>query len=405
MKELLRKLPPGVKNLARRLVGKSVVSTPLSFLTMSRPDGVAPLRCGLIGLGAMGRTHAELLRQHPFFTLAAISSRQLGKRQEAEAWGARWFDTPQQMIQSGAVDAVVIATPHGQHAEAALAALRAGLHAVCEKPLTLTAAQADEVVRAAKESKGLLTVVFQSRFEPVYQKIKSLLAGGELGPILRCEMVETFWRPEAYYASSPWRATWKGEGGGVLVNQAPHVLDRYLWLCGMPEEVTGFCDTALHQIEVEDAASALLRHAGGRHGHIHVSTNESPAMARTVIVCDRGRIVFDRGVLRVIRLKESLRTHTATATDFFREVAGEECEIPGVGIASPQEVLGRFYTNFALAVAGREPLLVSGEAAAQAVELSNAILLSSASRRALALPLSRPDYDAFLAGKTGSSPT
>ena len=107
---------------------------------------------------------------------------------------------------------------------------------MCEKPLTVTATQADEVLRAAAANKCLLTVVFQGRFEPLYQRAKTLLESGELGSINRCEIVETFWRSNAYYRSSDWRATWRGEGGGVLLNQAAHVLDRYLWLCGVPEK-------------------------------------------------------------------------------------------------------------------------------------------------------------------------
>ncbi len=403
MKRFLEKMPRGFNDFARRLAGKSVAPTSPSFTTLRLPDGVAPLRCGVIGLGVMGKKHAEVLRRHPFLSLAAISSPSANRRQEAEAMSARWFDTAEEMVLSGAIDTVVIAAPHWRHAEITIMALRAGLHVVCEKPLAVTAAQADEVMCEAKRSKGLLTVVFQSRFDPTYQQVKRLLATGELGPVLRCEMVETFWRPEAYYKSSPWRATWKGEGGGVLLNQAPHVLDRYIWLCGVPGQVTGFCDTARHEIEVEDVASAVLRHSDGQHGHIHVSTNEAPSTSRIVIVCDRGRIELNGGIVRVTRLGGSLRAYTATASSESGGISAEEREMPRAEQASPQEILGRFYTNFALAAAGRETLLVRGDEAANAVELSNAILLSSATGRAVTLPLARPEYDAFLAGKTGSS--
>src|SRR5262249_15436347 len=195
------------------------------------------------------------LKDHPYFSVAAICSQRAEKRSIANEYDCRWFDTAAALIASNSVDLIVIATPHWQHADLAIAALRAGLHVVCEKPLTVTVTQADLVLKVAQESKQLLTAVFQTRFEPVYQRAKAVLGSGELGSIIHCEMVETFWRSNAYYLSSPWRATWKGEGGGVLLNQAPHVIDRYLWLCGMPKSVTGFCDTTLHKIEVEDTAS------------------------------------------------------------------------------------------------------------------------------------------------------
>ena len=403
MKDLLRKLPPGLENFARRIAGSPARRRLPTPGALRRPAGVPVLRCGIVGLGAMGAVHADVLHQHPCFSLVAVTSAQPQKRKAAEELGARSFDSAQEMISSGMVDVAVIATPHWQHAEVAVAALRAGLHVVCEKPLTVTASQADAVLREAKNSKGLLTVVFQGRFEPAYQQVKALLTAGELGPIRRCEIVETFWRSDAYYRSSPWRATWQGEGGGVLLNQAPHVLDRYLWLCGMPESVTGFCDTALHKIEVEDTASAVFRHRGGMHGHVHVNTNETPSVSRMAIACDRGKIVLDKGVLCVTRFRDSIRAHTASAANFFGDLESESRDLDGTLLDSPPELLGRFYTNFALAAAGRGPLLVKGGEAVNVVELINAILLSSARGHAVSLPLDRADYDAFIAGKIGSS--
>ncbi|MGH9799225.1 MAG: Gfo/Idh/MocA family protein, partial [Blastocatellia bacterium] len=296
----------------------------------------------------------------------------------------------------------VIATPHWQHTELAITALRAGLHVVCEKPLAVSVAQADEVLHAAEQGQGRLTVVFQNRFEPAYQFVKSLLAGGEIGQMIRCEMTETFWRPEAYYKSSRWRGTWRGEGGGALVNQAPHILDRYVWLCGMPENVSGFCDTTLHQIEVEDSVSAIFRHAGGAHGHIHVSTVECPWISRTVIACDRGRITVENGKVSICRLHDSIRARTAVETKHFGDIVGETLEFGGTLLNSVEELLARFYENFALAVAGLQPLFVTAAEARQSVELANAIGLSSATGRTVQLPLNRGGYESFLKEKTGA---
>jgi predicted dehydrogenase len=365
-------------------------------------EKLAPLRCGIIGLGTMGRKHAEALRTHPYFTLAGVTSATPRKDASAE-FDCRWFDSAEQMVHSGVVDVVVIATPHWQHAELAVTALRAGLHVACEKPLAVTVAQADAVLRDAKAGNALLTCVFQSRFEPAYQHVKALLASGELGPVSRCEMDETFWRSDAYYRSNSWRGTWKGEGGGVLVNQAPHVLDRYGWLCGMPERIMGFCDSALHEIEVEDSASALFRHADGMHGHLHVSTNECPWMSRTLIACDRGRILIENGHVRVSRLRESIRERTAATTHLMGDIECDTRDTGATPITSVSVLLSRFYENFALAIAGKQPLLVTPEQAAASVELANAILLSAARGETVSLPVKRKDYDAFLAAKTGAT--
>jgi predicted dehydrogenase len=342
-----------------------------------------------------------VLQKHPYFTLAGISSRQQEKRKIADELCCRWFNSAEEMITNGAIDVLVIATPHWQHAELAIAALQAGLHVVCEKPLTVTAAQADSVLHVAQSSKGLLTAVFQSRFEPVYQRAKALLKSEELGSFIRCEMLETFWRSDAYYRSNSWRATWTGEGGGVLLNQAPHLIDRYLWLCGIPESVTGFCDTTLHSIEVEDTASAVMRHEGGRHGYLHVNTTECPSLSRTVIACDRGRITIENGCMQVEHLDESIRTRTAGATDLFGEIDSRREDMQERLIESAPELLARMYENIALAIAGRQPLLITAAEAANAVELANAILLSSASGRSVNLPIDRAAYDAFISAKIG----
>lgn len=358
------------------------------------------LRCGVIGLGVMGLKHCEALRRHGRVTLAGITSRQTQKRAQAEAYGCRWFESPEQMLGSGEVDAVVIATPHWQHASLTIAALRAGLHVICEKPLTVTVEQADAVLRVAQSSQNLLTVVYQSRFHPAYSYVKSLLAGDEFGPIMRCEMSENCWRPSAYYRSASWRGTWQGEGGGVLVNQASHMVDRYLWLCGMPHQVGGFCDTALHPIEVEDTVSVSLRHTGGMHGYFHVSTAESPWMSRLVITSDRGLVTVDNGCVRVTRLRGSLRQHTAEASFGSPELAGEAREY----VSAPVDdtgLLARTYENFALAVAGLQPLMVTTAEAVQAVEVANAALMSSATGKVISLPIDRAACAVFFEQQIG----
>ena len=357
------------------------------------------LRCGVIGVGVMGRNHAEAASKHRLASLAAVTDANPKGRTFAQEVGCQWFDSPQQMIDSGQVDAVVIATPHWQHAELSVAALRAGLHVICEKPLAVTVSQADKVLGTARECQGVFAVVHQSRFEPAYRQAKQILDGGELGPLLRCSMVETMWRSEAYYKSSPWRGTWKGEGGGVLLNQAPHVLDRYSWLCGMPERVSARCDTSFHNITVEDSATAVFRHATGAHGQLHVSTNECPAVAQTVIVCDRGRLVIENGVLRVTRLRRSIREATTADARYMGDIDGRTQELSGGLIGSIEELLDLFYENVALAAAGKAALVCPGAEGRNAVELANAMILSSAQGCEVRLPLDRAAYEQLIAAK------
>lgn len=351
----------------------------------------------------MGRTHLEVLRRHPFFSVQAVTGGSPEARRIADEAGCRWFESADALLESRDLDLVVIAVPHWHHLDLSLKALASGLHVVCEKPLTVTATQSDALMRALADSKTVLTVVFQTRFEPLYERAKEILDSGELGAIVRCEMVETFWRSSAYYRSGAWRASWRGEGGGVVINQAAHVLDRYLWLCGVPTSVTGFCDTALHEIEVEDTATAIMRHENGRHGWIHVNTTECPSLSRTVISCDRGRITIQDGAMKVERLRDSIRARTASTSDFFGEIEKELVPEQGHLIESAPELLDRLYENVALAIAGREDLAITAQEAASVVEVGNAIVLSAATGRAVNLPIDRAAYDGFIADKLARS--
>jgi predicted dehydrogenase len=398
---VLRDFSRFIVNTAQRAARGA--SQPSALGSMRRPENVPILRCGVVGYGLMGKAHVDVLRKHPYFALEAIASRQPEKRSVADELGCRWFQSADAMLASGCIDLIVIATPHWQHSEIAIAALRSGVHVVCEKPLTVTVAQADALSRAAVESSAVLTVAFQTRFEPLYQRVKALLDGGELGPIQRCEMVETFWRSAAYYRSGEWRGTWRGEGGGVVLNQAAHVLDRYLWLCGIPESVTAFCDTVLHSIDVEDTVTAIMRHENGHHGWVHVNTTECPDLSRTVIVCDRGRVTVQDGVMTVDQLEESIRTTTEGASDLFGNIGSRKASVQQRLIESASELLARLYENVALAIAGRQRLVISRTEAVESVELANAILLSSEKGEAVNLPVSRAAYAAFMRDKLAQS--
>jgi predicted dehydrogenase len=209
-------------------------------------------------------------------------------------------------------------------------------------------------------------------------------------------MIESMWRTNAYYRSSPWRATWRGEGGGVLLNQAPHLLDRYAWLCGMPETVWARCDTVLHPIEVEDTASALLRHSTGAHGYLHITANECPVISQTTIACDGGRIQIENGRMRISKLSESISHATANDQRYWGDIAASSREIPS---GPSDDLLLAFYANLAQSMHEPAKLVCPGSAARDAVELANSFILSSALNAPVRLPLDRAAYEEFMAGK------
>ena len=394
MKVQARYQPEGAAKRAAREIAQPA-ATPVQEV---RPAPVAAagakaIRFGVIGLGVMGQEHARVIAANPLLKLAGATDAQAAGRKVASDLGCKWFESAEEMIRSGEVDAVVIATPHWQHADLAVTALKAGLHVLCEKPLSVTVEQSDRVLQAAAESRGMFVVVHQKRFEPAYLFVKQMLDSGELGALYRCSMIESAWRSESYYRSSPWRGTWRGEGGGVLLNQAPHILDRYAWLCGMPETVNARCDTTLHNIEVEDTASAILYHSNGAHGYIHISTNEAPAISRMVLCCDRGRITVENGKVQVAKLRDSIRERTATDT---QPMGALESETRTINLPTDGDVLSVFYDDFVAAVHGTGTLTCPGDEGRNAVELANAMLLSSAQGTTVTLPLDRRQYSEFM---------
>jgi dTDP-4-amino-4,6-dideoxygalactose transaminase/predicted dehydrogenase len=355
---------------------------------------------GLIGAGIMGVNHIQAFTKTGSFQLAGIYDvRQDQAAKVAREYGCTAYATVEQLLSEAALDVAIIATPHWQHADIASLALQRGLHVICEKPLTATVEQADKVLAVASATDKLFAVVHQTRLEPSFMYAKTLLESGELGDIYRCSMIETSWRTEAYYRSSPWRGTWKGEGGGVLLNQAPHTLDRYAWLFGMPASVIGQCGTNFHSIEVEDMASAIFHHANGMHGSVHVNSCENPAVSETVICGDRAKLILNSGRVRITRLQQSIRDATRNDERLWGELPSETQQIDFPHGDVIEVLLLEFYQNFAKALGGTANLICSGMEGRHAVELANAIVLSSAEGREVNLPLDRLVYSRFIHGQ------
>ena len=354
------------------------------------------LRCGIVGLGTMGHIHRRAISESPCFALVAISSTSRDSEGKRPSSDCRFYPSPDEMLAAEDLDVVFVCTPHPEHESATIKALDAGCHVVCEKPLSITPGSAKRIQEAAGKSGRLVTTVFQSRFEVAYRRIHSILQSGELGQIRRCEMVEACWRSDSYYRAKPWRGTWQGEGGGVTMNQAPHVLDRYLWLIGAPTSIAAYSDTQIHPISVEDSVSAILRHESGIHGFIHVNTCDPSLESRLSISCDKGRISLQNGILTVETLPQSTREYSRMSNDDFAGQNGEAKQVRAPICGDYRKLLPLFYSNLAHALAGEAPIEVSILDAVGQVDLGCAMLLSSARGRSVEFPVDAVEYDAFL---------
>jgi len=345
------------------------------------------VRLGIIGLGNAGAYHADYLLQEKVSRcrLVAVCSR---KPAAAERYPSlRVFADAQQLIDSGEIDAVIIATPPFTHAPLASLALRAGVHAMVEKPLTAHVADAHRLIAVQKQHpQTLLAGMFQLRVEPRYQKIRQLIAGGELGELVRVNWINTDWyRTQAYYASSAWRATWKGEGGGVLLNQRLHNVDILQWLCSMPDRVRGFCNFGrFHQIEVEDDATAYLEWAGGATGVFIGSTGEARGTNRLELTGTLGRLVLENDRLSFARNEVDMLQFSRSADKGFAKPPAREEQIPFDNAVLPHATVMQ---NFVNAILDGEPLIAPADQGIHSVELANAIVFSSMLAQPIALPM------------------
>lgn len=359
------------------------------------------VRLGIIGVGGMGSAHAKMTQEVEEVQLTAVADIDPDvARSVGEQYNVPYFTDYRECIQSGLVDAVIVATPHLMHPEVAEYAFSKGLHVLTEKPMAINPVEADRMIEAAKRSGKLLAVMFQMRTERHYRIARKAMEQGIVGEIMRTELVSAWYRNQAYYDSAEWRATWVGEGGGVLVNQAPHALDMFCWLAGLPAKVTASTRTRLHDIEVEDEAFALLEYANGAHGYLYTTTNEAPGTQRIEIAGDRGKIVIQDGQVTIRRVVPPIREFTFSATDMW---SGPQTEPVEVDVEDMPAGHAQITRNFARAILYGEPLLSPGEEGIWCVELASAIILSSKRGKTVSLPVDRAEYDALLRELKASS--
>ncbi len=304
------------------------------------------------------------------------------------------FTSSSEMIRSGLVDAVYIATPHYAHTTIGIDALKNGLNLLVEKPISVHKADAERLISAHYDNpKPVFAAMFNQRTDPHYIKVREMVASGDLGEIRRTNWIITDWfRTDAYYSSGGWRATWKGEGGGVLLNQCPHNLDLFQWICGMPSRVEAHCALGkYHDIEVEDEVTAYLEYPNGATGVFVTTTGETPGTNRLEIVGDKGKIVVDRGsAISFVKNAVPMDVFRRETPLGFGRPESETIEIPVDGRGGQHREICQ---NFVDAILDNKPLIAPAEEGIRSVEMANAMLLSSFLGKPVDIPLDGEVYE------------
>ena len=355
------------------------------------------VRYGIIGIGNMGRTHAvSLLNDIKGATLTAvcdISPERLTWAQQHLPESVILFSDPTELFKSNSIDAVLISTPHYDHPTLAIEAMGYGVHVLIEKPAGVFTKAVQMMNEKAALSDRKFGIMYNQRTNPLYQKLRELIQSGELGEIRRTNWIITNWyRPQSYYNSGGWRATWAGEGGGVLLNQDPHQLDLWQWTTGMmPKRVRAFCHFGKYRdIEVEDDVTAYVEYENGATGLFITTTGEAPGTNRFEINGDNGKIVVEDGALTFWRLRTPEPQFNAEYTGGFGAPECWKCDIPvEKGEGEQHKGILRDFTN---AILYDEPLLAPGEEGIRGLTLSNAMYLSAWTDNWVDLPL---DADLF----------
>lgn len=365
------------------------------------------VRYGIVGLGNMGSSHLKSFKDGKIpnavlTSVCDIKQDRLDWAKEIYGDELTYFLDYKDMLKEGNVDVILIATPHYMHPVIGTDAFHAGLHVLSEKPIGVYTKNIVEFMKTAKESGKVFGIMYNQRTNPAYQKMREIVQSGELGELKRCVWIITDWyRTQAYYNSGGWRATWAGEGGGVLLNQCPHNLDLWQWIFGMPTKIRAFCSFGkYHDIEVEDDVTAYAEYANGATGVFITTTGECPGTNRLEISGSKGKLVYDSGVLKYTKLVEDERTHCFTTTEGFKKVDSttEEIRFPNGG----EQHVG-ILKNFTNHLLNGEELLAPGYDGINGLSISNAMMLSTWKNDYVDLPNDGEEFWACLQEKIKTS--
>ncbi len=364
------------------------------------------VRLGIIGVGNMGSSHIKnaLQGKMPEIDITAVADIKPDRLEWAKEQlpQVKTFDTASALMDSGEVDAVLIATPHYDHPPLAIEALEKGLHVMSEKPAGVYTKQVREMNAVADKSDKIFAIMFNQRTNCLYRKAHEIVHSGKYGELQRVTWIITDWyRTQSYYNSGGWRATWSGEGGGVLLNQCPHQLDLWQWICGMPEKITAVChEGKWHNIEVEDDVMIYAEYPNGATGTFITTTGDCPGTNRLEITLDRAKLICEDGKLIINELEESVSEFTKNAKDGFGHIDYKtfEAELDGRNVQHP-EVLNKF----AGAILRGESLVASGQEGINGLMISNAAFLSSWLGEKVTLPIDEDLFYKMLQEKIANS--
>ena len=354
------------------------------------------VRIGVLGIGNMGSGHCRNILEGkcPEITLAAVADISPERRafaRENYPDSVAIFDDGIAMMDSGLIDAIIVAVPHYFHPKYVMEALSRGIHAMSEKPAGVYTKQVREMNEAAAKSKAIFAMMFNQRTDHIYRKMHEIVQSGELGEIRRTNLIITNWyRSQCYYDSGAWRATWAGEGGGVLLNQCPHNLDYWQWICGMPVKVDAHLHFGKwHDIEVEDDVTAYVEYANGATGTFVTTTGDCAGTNRFEINFDQGKLVSENGKLYMWKAECSEQEWSAKNKSPF---AGPELTMTEVETDGKSEQHVGVLNAFAGAILRGEPLVARGEEGIRGLTLSNAMHLSAWLGRPVEIPFDEDLY-------------
>ena len=342
---------------------------------------MSKIRYGIVGVGNQGTYYAVrldggLVEDSVLTAVADINPAKIEAIKPKLKGDVKYYSDYKQMLTDGVCDAVLVAVPHYDHPSIVIECLNRGIHVSTDKPAAVYTKQVEEMNAAAEKSSALYGMMFNQRTNCLYRKMKEIIAAGGIGELQRVNWIITDWfRTQKYYDSGSWRATWKGEGGGVLINQCPHQLDLVQWVVGeMPVSVNGFCKYGKwHDVEVEDEVTAYFEYKNGASGVFITTTGEAPGTNRFEVSGTKGKLLCENKKLYFYQNAEDSQSFSKTSSESF---AAPKCEViePETDGKNLQHV--GILQNFSRAILGKEPLFVDGREGINGVALMNAIELS-----------------------------
>lgn len=360
------------------------------------------VKIGVIGVGGMGSAHCKGIQNLKETELVFVCDIEEDvAKEKGKEFNVPYFTDYKKAIKSGLCDAVVVATPHWVHPEIGVFAFNNGLHVLSEKPIAVTVRDADKMIKAAKKNKKVFAVMYQRRTTSLVKKLKELIKSGAIGEITRTLCIDPWYRAQSYYDSGTWRATWKGEGGGVIINQSPHTIDLFTQVSGLPVKVEAMTRARLHKIEVEDEVSATLEYKNGAWGYYYTTTCEPAGPFHMEVVGDKGKLVVSGTDVTLYKYSVPVSKFTHAASNMWAslDVKEEKVKIDADVAAGHSEVI----RNFAGAITMGEKLVSPGAEGLNSVEFLNACILSSRKNKPVKIPVNRKEYDGLMSGLVKTS--